>query len=538
MSTKINKIISGTGLMALAYFISRFLGLLREMVIADKFGAKGITDVYNASFTIPDFLNYMLAGGAFSIVLIPMISKYLSDTKPPQITKRGQEIFSAILTPVVLMVILLTVVIFFLTPWFTALAFPAFRKDPVKFAMTVRLTRIILPAQIFFIVGGLINATLRARGDFRGNAWGPNIYNLFIILGGVVLGGFIGIEGLSIGVLVGAFLGPFFMCYWWARHSIQYTLSFDFKSADLREYIRLHLPLMVGISLLTVDQLFIRIFGGKAGIAEGTITCLNYSRTIMLVPIALVGQATGQVSLTYLSQLWQQGNTEEFSRTLNQTIRGVMYLAFIFTGAIFLLAHPTTTILFFHGAFTLKNNHVTTMLLQIMIFAVPAFAGLQIIVNGYYARKNTLRPMIISSISTAFVGLIYYMATITMGGPGIALATAVGFWLAFGVMLFDYNHKYGRHEGFMLQSFLLTAFKALVASGVGILLSLLVFTYSGLCHFNPDKRSHAILLMGLVGVFYTSVVFSMSLLMGGEDARILKELVGKIWRKVKRFFNS
>ena len=110
MSNKIKDIIAGSGLMAAAYFISRFLGLIREMVIAWKFGARDVTDIYNASFLIPDLLNYMLAGGAFSIVLIPMLSKYIIDAKPPRINKKGLEIFAAVFTPVTLVIILLTII--------------------------------------------------------------------------------------------------------------------------------------------------------------------------------------------------------------------------------------------------------------------------------------------------------------------------------------------------------------------------------------------------------------------------------------------
>jgi putative peptidoglycan lipid II flippase len=322
MTDKMKNIIAGTGLIAGAYFVSRFLGLIREMVISWRFGAKGITDVYNASFLIPDALNYMLAGGAFSIVLIPMLTSYIDDNVPPRINKQGQEIFAAVFTPITIIIVFLAIVSIFLAPWFSALLFPEFTHNAAKFHQLVNLTRIILPAQAFFIVGGLINATLRARGDFRGNAWGPIIYNLGIILGGVALGGIIGVGGLSVGVLLGAILGPFFICYLLAGKTIDYKLSFDFKSPDLREFIFLSLPLMIGVSLLTVDQFYLRFFGAKSGIPEGTITCLNYSRTVMLIPIALVGQAAGQVSLTYLSQLWRQGKTREFSSTLSHTMRG------------------------------------------------------------------------------------------------------------------------------------------------------------------------------------------------------------------------
>ena len=530
MTGKIKHIIAGTGLMAAAYFVSRFLGLIREMVISWRFGAKEITDVYNASFLIPDALNYMLAGGAFSIVLIPMLSRYLDGAVPPRINKRGQEVFAAVFTPVTILIILLTVVSLFLTPWFSALIFPQFTKDPVKFQQLVGLTRLALPGQIFFIVGGLINATLRARGDFRGQAWGPNIYNLGIILGGVALGGFIGVKGLSVGVLLGAFLGPFLMVYFLAGKTINYKLSFNFKAPDFQEFIRLNLPLMIGVSLLTVDQLFIRYFGAKSGISEGTITCLNYSRTVILIPIALVGQAAGQVSLTYLSHLWREGKTGEFSSTLNHTMRGVIFLSFVLAGGLFLAARPVTTLLFFRGAFTLKNNLYTSQLLRLMVFAVPAFAALQILVNGYYARKNTLRPMLISSICTAFSFFIYDLSRRKMGGPGIAIAEVFCFWLMFLFTLVDYVRKYGQKEEFKVRAFIVTTVKALASVLVGIVSVLLLFRYAGL-PLDPNKQIHAAILLVMMGVVYIVIVFGLSMLMGGEEAKILRELVVKISRR-------
>ncbi|MCX6584320.1 MAG: murein biosynthesis integral membrane protein MurJ [Candidatus Aminicenantes bacterium] len=533
MTDKMKNIIAGTGLIAGAYFISRFLGLIREMVISWRFGAQEITDVYNASFLIPDALNYMLAGGAFSIVLIPMLSKYIDDDVPPRIDKQGQEVFAAVFTPITIIIILFTIVSMFLATWFSALLFPQFTNNAPKFHQLVGLTRLILPAQVFFIVGGLINATLRARGDFRGNAWGPIIYNLGIILGGVALGGVIGVGGLSVGVLLGAILGPFFICYLLAGKTIDYKLSFDFKAADLREFIRLSLPLMIGVSLLTVDQFYLRFFGAKSGIPEGTITCLNYSRTVMLIPIALVGQAAGQVSLTYLSQLWRLGKTGEFSSTLSHTMRGVIFLSFVMTGGIFLLAQPVITLLYYRGAFTPENNIYTAELLRRMIFAVPAFAALQILVNGYYARKNTLRPMVVSSICTALSFLIYEICRRKMGGPGIAMASVFCFWLIFLIMLLDYIRTYGRKEELRIRAFIITTIKASAAVLAGVIIVSLLFRYPGL-PLNPEKHIHAALIIGIMGSIYMVIVFALSLLMGGEEAKILKDLFSKVSRRVAK----
>jgi len=534
MSGKIKEIIAGTGLLALAYFISRFLGLIREMVIAWRFGASELTDIYNASFLIPDILNYMLAGGAFSIVLIPMLSRYVTDGQKPRLDSRGQEIFAAIFTPVTLIIVALTIAALFLAPWFSGLLFPEFAGSPVKFQKLVWLTRIILPAQVFFIAGGIINATLRARGDFRGNLWGPNIYNLGIILGGALLGGFWGIAGLSVGVLLGAVAGPFLVCYLFAQNTLKYSFSLNFRSADFKEYIRLNLPLMLGFSLLTVDQFFIRFFGARSGIAEGTITCLNYSRTVMLLPIALIGQSTGQVSLTYLSQLWQKGKRAEFNQTFDQTLRGVMFLAFVFTGALFVLVGPLTTLLFYRGAFTLENSHYTADLFQYMVFAVPAFATLQVLLNGYYARKNTLRPMVLSSLTTIVSYFVYRYFQARLAGQGIALATAICFWLVFVVMFLDYYFKFGKREGFALRSVLATTARGALAVLPAILLLHFTLTPPGWLPLNADRKLEAVLLIAILGAVYLALVSIATWLLGGDEAAILKKIFHKLKKLIHR----
>lgn len=534
MSHKLKHIIQGSGLMAFAYFISRFLGLLREMSIAHQFGAGKLTDIYNASFLIPDVLNYMLAGGAFSIVLIPMLSKYVTDTTPPQLTTKGKEIFTAIFTPITTGLIGLTIISIILTPAISRLIYPDFAKNNVQFDLLVRLTRLILPAQVFFMAGGLINATLRARGDFRGNAWGPNIYNLGIILGVLFLGRSMGVQGASLGVLAGAFVGPFLMCALLAGNTIPYTFNLNFKSPPFIEYIKLNLPLMIGISLLTVDQFFIRYFGAQTGVTPGTITCLNYSRTIMLVPITLVGQAVGQVSLTYLAQLWQSGKIKEFSITLSHTIRGVVFLSFIVSGLIFLLAQPIINILLVRGKFTITNSHYTTELLRYMIMAVPPFAALQILVNGYYAKKNTLRPMVVSSICTIISAIVYYLLSFHMKGPGIAIASAICFWIIFLATLWDYTRRYRKVEDVMIRKLTGTMLKSFLVTLFGVVVCFILFENPGIINFNPDIKLSAFIRIILEGGVFSGCSLGATLLLGGEEADIIQKLIKKIFNKILR----
>jgi len=169
-----------------------------------------------------------------------------------------------------------------------------------------------------------------------------------------------------------------------------------------------------------------------------------------------------------------------------------------------------------------------------MIFAVPAFAALQILVNGYYAKKNTLRPMLISSFSTIISFFIYDLLGRKMAGPGLAIAAAVCFWLILGLTLLDYVYKYGRKENFQVRSFIITGVKALFASICGILSTVLLFRYFHILPLDPDKKMDALLLIGIMGLFYLVIVFVLSLLMGGEDAGTLKKLLRRIFQKPAR----
>jgi len=521
---KLKKIVSGAGLIAFAYLISRFLGLIREMAIAWKFGAERSTDIYNASFLIPDILNYMLAAGAFGIVLVPMLTRYRSETDPQTFTEEGSRIFSAILMPMAVLIFGLVILAEVFTPQLTRLLYPDFRIHPGKLERTIALTRIIIPAQIAFIIGGLINATMRARGDFRGSLGGA-IYNLGIILGGVILGTWIGIAGFSYGALIGAFAGPFLLPILLARGKIRYHKEIRFNSPHFIQFLKLNIPLMIGISLLTVDEWYGRYFGARGDLPEGTITCLRYARTMMLVPIALVGQTAGQASLTYLSQILDKKKTEEFTEIFGKTIRGVLFLTCVLAGGLALIALPAVTILFKRGMFTVENTRYTAQLLQYLCIGIPAFSAQQILVNGYYARKNTLRPMIVNSFVALASIFIYWSLKNTLAGPGLALAASLSFWLMFTVTLWDYCRRYGSESGFSAGPVIITAIKGAGVTLPAFLAGCFLLFKPGVLPFSPLELKGALLYSITGGVLYIGLVIVLTRFAGGEEYAALRRLI-------------
>src|ERR671923_2881697 len=194
---------SATLLLMTAVLLSRIIGYIREAYIAWAFGAGPATDAYVAGFTIPDWLNYLVAGGTASITFVSIYTRFLAE-------KRGadaEKTFSVIITVMTAVLGAGIALAEIFTPQISRHLFSGFSAEQLD--LCVHLTRILLPAQVFFYVGGVVSAVLLSRRLFLLPAFGPLVYNVFIILGGVVGGRHFGIASLAYGALAGAFAGPF-----------------------------------------------------------------------------------------------------------------------------------------------------------------------------------------------------------------------------------------------------------------------------------------------------------------------------------------
>src|ERR1700674_5315797 len=279
---------SATVLLMTAMVLSRIVGYLREAYTAWAFGAGPTTDAYIAAFQIPDFLAYLVAGGTISITFVSIYTRFLAEKREED----AQKSFSVIITvmPLVLGIGVILAEIF--TPQITRLMFHHF--TPQQLDLCVHLTRILLPAQILFYVGGVVSAVLSSRRLFLFPALGPLIYNAFIILGGVAFSHSLGIAALAYGALIGTFVGPFLInAIGAARVGAGYSISFDVHNSAFREWIRMSIPLMIGVSLVSADDWILRYFASDAA---GAISHINYAKRLLQVPIAILGQAVAPPS--------------------------------------------------------------------------------------------------------------------------------------------------------------------------------------------------------------------------------------------------
>lgn len=415
---------SGVGaaamLLAASVLLSRVLGYAREALLAHLVGAGASSDAYYAAFQIPDLMNYLLAGGALSIALLPLYTRRFAQGQ----TDAAERLLGVVLGTVGAITTVLTLALWWFAEPLVALQFPRF--DPATQALTVRLTRIVLPAQFFFLTGGIINTGLLARGRFAASALAPLIYNGGIIAGGMLLTGRLEaqVEGFSWGALAGAIAGPFLVPLLDSRGRIRIRPRLAPLEPAFVEYLLVALPLMLGQTLLTVDEWYERWFG--ALLAAGTVAHLSYARKLMLVPVAVVGQAASAAALPALSRLWAENRVDELDRLVLRTLQAGLALAILGAGAFCVLSHEIVGVIYEHGRFGAADTATVGGILSILSLAVPAWIVQQIVARAFYARGDTWRPMLLGSLIALGAIPVYLVFGRRFGVGGLAAAGALG----------------------------------------------------------------------------------------------------------------
>lgn len=409
---------SATLLMITAVMLSRVIGYVREAYIAWAFGAGPQTDAYVAGFTIPDFLNYIVAGGTASITFVSIYTRFLAENKQED----AQKTFSIIITVMTVALGIGTVLAEIFTPQVERHLFGGF--SPQQLQLCVHLTRILLPAQIFFYVGGVVSAVLLSHRLFLFPAFGPLLYNVAIIGGGLLFSGRLGIVSLAYGALAGSFLGPFLVnAIGAARIGTGYRISFDIANPAFREWVRLSIPLMLGVSLVTADDWILRYFASNS---VGDITRLNYAKRLFAVPIAVLGQATGQASLPFFARLFGEKRMREFSATVNASIYRISAASFLVSSLMMVAALPLIDLVYRRGRLHFSDSQITAVYFFWFSLSLAFWSAQALYSRAFYAAGDTLTPMLACSLITVASIPMYAALYHALSTVGLAIASDVG----------------------------------------------------------------------------------------------------------------
>ena len=447
MTASVNRrILQSTGIVMASVLLSRVLGFLREWTVAHQIGSNAVTDAYYTAFTLPDFLNYLVAAGSLSLTFIPVFSKYVAEGREEE----GWRVFSTVVTVMGLALVALVVLGEVFAPRLVPLIAPGFRPEQKE--QVVFLTRLMLPAQICFYLGSILTAVQYAKGQFVVPSLAPIIYNLAIILGGTILSPRLGITGFSVGVLAGAFAGNFALqIYGAARAGARFTPNFDVLHSGFRLFVKLSLPIMLALSLVFADDWIIRWFGSY--LPSASITWLSYAKTLMRVPLGVVGQAIGVASFPVLAQLYSERKFDEMNRALNSTLKGTILLLVPIGAISMALSRPLVHLIFSHTRLTPLDLDATGSTL--VCFSIGMFAwGVQnILARGFYATRDTLTPAVVGTSLMLLNLPVYWLLVRQSQHLGLALASSLGIVVYMAVLFWLLARRTDNREAGSITTF-------------------------------------------------------------------------------------
>lgn len=519
------RIAGAAGIMMAAILASRLLGLVRNAVISYQFGQKYWADVYFGAFQIPDLLFFLIAGGALSSAFIPVFTEYITKGRE----KEAWHIFSTVACVMFVVVsgfVLLGEI--FAAP-LMHLVNPGF--SPQKAADTVPLTRIVLPAQICFFLGGLLMGTQQAWQMFLIPALGPIIYNLGIILGGLLLAPWLGVAGLCWGALCGAIAGNFALQLWAVRRmGMVFHVSFNWKHPDVMKVWKLMLPVVLGVALPQVSIWINRAFASRLG--DGPVAALNNANQFMQVPLGIFAQAMAVAIFPTLSAQAAQQQFAQMRATASQGMRVLLFLTIPSSVFMIVLATPIVQFLLEGGKYGPDDTALAASALVYYCIGIFAWSGQSILSRSFYALQDSRTPVVIGTgITFLFIPMNWlFMDTLRMGIRGLALATTVAASLHMFVMLGVLRRRLGGIEGHKMAA---SVGKTLVATGVGgavCWMTRQVVTALLASHGMPVKLHAMVVLMsgGLAGM---GVYLLCTILLRMEEVRWVAGLLQRRHRR-------
>jgi len=399
-------------------FLSRIIGLVRVKYIVWLFGSGMDADALNGAFVLPDMISYFLVGGAASITFVTILTRYRETGREAE----GQRSLSVILTTMYLVLGAALLLAEIFAPWYIHWWFNGF--NPQKAALCVHLTRILLPAQLCFFAGGVFGAVLLVRKQFSVQAVAPLIYGLGTIVGGVLLVRRMGVSSLAIGTVAGAFFGPFLLNWIFARRAgTRYRPILDWHDQGLREWVRLSLPLMVGVSLVTADSWIIAHF---ASATSGAVSLMSYAKQLFTAPMAMLAQAAGAASMPFFASLWSRQRHYDFATGVADSVSRVSALGLLAASGMVALAAPLVELLFLGGRFSAADSRECAAYFAVFSVSLFLWSAQAIYARAFYAAGNTFVPMAAGTVVTLVSLPIYASLYHWHGAMGLAIASDIG----------------------------------------------------------------------------------------------------------------
>lgn len=420
------KLILKTSVVSGMTLLSRILGLVRDIVFARFFGASLVMDAFLVANRIPNMLRRFFAEGAFSQGFVPVMASY----REKHSHEDAREFVDSVAGTFGVILFVVTLVGVIAAPLLVAVVAPGFIGDDGRFELATMMLRFTFPYLFFVALTAFAGGILNTYGRFAIPAFTPVILNIVLIAAAVWLAPILDEPGMALAyaVLVAGVLQLLFQIPFLLRIRALPRPTWGIAHAGVRRVTKLMLPAIFGSSVAQINVLIGGIIASMLGV--GKISLLYYSDRLMEFPLGLFGIALATVTLPYLSRLHANGSFEEFSATLDWSMKLVLLIAVPAAVGLIVLAEPLVATVFYGGVFTSNDVSMAALALQAFAVGLVGFSFVKILAPAYFAREDTKTPVRIGLVALAVnfvlsVSLAWYLTSIGFEGTHAGLALAI-----------------------------------------------------------------------------------------------------------------
>jgi len=498
---QINSITVAAALIALSSLTSRFLGVVRDHILAAQFGAGTTLDIYYAAFRIPDLIYNLIILGALSSGFIPIFTSLIKNYRcesekncnPAEHNKEAWDLANNVLNYLFLGLGVLSIFGIIFAPALTRLITPGF--GPAEQASTASLTRIMFLSPLFLGISGVLGGILQSFKRFTIYSFAPIFYNLGIIAGALYFVNWWGLYGLAWGVVLGA-----------ALHMIiqlptVWHLGFRFKFKIRRHDIntlkigKMMIPRTLSLAISQINLVVVTALASN--LAGGSLAVFNFANNLQSFPIGIFGISFAIAAFPSLAAT--AFDKEKLTANFSQSFRQILFFIIPATVLIIALRAQIIRVVLGSGKFNWQDTILTMNTLGIFAISLFAQATIPLLVRVFYARHNSRTPFYIGLFTVAVnTALALYLAP-RYGVIGLAFAYSMDnilnfillwFWLSVKIGDLDINHIIKSVFKFMLS--------ALAAGGAAQLIKILVWPFINMTKFSGVFLQ--LLAAGLAGV--------------------------------------
>lgn len=414
--------------------ISRFAGMVRDVIIGRIFGDTAIGSAFLAAFQFPNLFRRLFGEGALSAAFIPAYTDALQDTTDARGADRLASLTVAILGCVTSALTIVAEVGLLLA---LLVLPPNENRD-----LSLKLIMVVLPYMPLICAAAILAGMLQTHGNYAAASAGPVLLNAFIVGIGTYFLVIDKVAGVTVAYVLSAaiVLSGVTQCLWFIRvlrPHVRWTIDYAAATSRARGMMGRFVPVAIGLGALQLNTFFDTVIamypiwvgptllGMTYPMDEGSNSILSLTSRLYQFPLGVFGIAVATAVFPLLSRTAKE--PAAFVSTLRRGIRLSLFIGVPASVGLALVRRDITFVMFSGGdtGFTAAGAATSAKVLLGFSVAIWAYSLNHVFARAFYARGDTRTPMRVA-IAAVVLNLVMNVTLIWwLAEAGMAWATSI-----------------------------------------------------------------------------------------------------------------